>query len=68
MKNKYIIILFIIGFIITILGSLFKITHWEIGFVTGTLLLTFGMLLQVIAGTLFIVKLFSNKNDSFLNK
>jgi hypothetical protein len=68
MKNKHIIILFILGSVITILGSLLKITHMEFCFVTGTLLLTIGMLSQVIAGVLFIVKLFSNKNDSFLNK
>ena len=68
MKNKYIIILFIIGFIITILGSLFKITHWEFGFVSGTLLITTGIILKITAGILFIVKLLSNKNNSFLNK
>ena len=68
MKNKYILIIFIIGFIVTILGSLFKITHMEIGVLTGNILLTIGMLSQILAGILFIFKLLSNKKDSFLNK
>ena len=68
MKNKYILIIFIIGFIVTILGSLFKITHMEIGILTGNMLLTIGMLSQILAGILFVLKLLSNKKDSFLNK
>ena len=68
MKNKYIIIAFIIGFIITILGSLFKITHWEFGIFNGNILLTIGMFTEILAGILFIIKLLSNKNDTFLNK
>ena len=68
MKYKYILILFIFGFIITILGSLFKITHFEIGPVTGSSLLTIGMLSEVMAGILFIIKLLNNKKDNFLNK
>ncbi|WP_395074968.1 gliding motility protein GldL [Flavobacterium sp.] len=68
MKNKYIIIILIFGFLIAILGSLFKITHWQLGFVTGSLLLTIGMCTEIIAGILFIIKLLLNKNNTFLNK
>ena len=68
MKNKYIIILFILGFIVTILGALFKITHWQIGIFNGTLLLTIGMLSEISVCLFFVVKLFYNKKDSFLNK
>ncbi|WP_310558997.1 gliding motility protein GldL [Flavobacterium sp.] len=68
MKNKYILIIFIVGFIVTILGSLFKITHMEIGVLTGNIVITIGMLSQILAGMLFIYKLLSNKKDSFLNK
>jgi hypothetical protein len=68
MKNKYILILFVLGLIITILGSLFKITHMEIGPVTGNLLISVGMLSEVSAGILFIIKLSRNQKDNFLNK
>ncbi len=68
MKNKYIIALFVFGFIFTIFGALCKITHWEMGSVNGSLLLTIGFVIQIIVATIFIAKLFSNKNNSFLNK
>lgn len=68
MKNKYIIIFFVIGTLITIIGALFKITHIEFGAITGNYLLTVGMLSQVLAGIFFIAKLFLNRNDNFLNK
>jgi hypothetical protein len=68
MKNKHIIILFILGSIITIIGALFKITHLAFGGITGSVLLTIGMLTEVTAGILFIVKLLLNKNNNFLNK
>jgi hypothetical protein len=68
MKNKYLLILFVIGVIITIFGALFKITHWEIGPLNGTIILTIGMLFEVIAAVLFIIKLLSNKKNNFLNQ
>ncbi|MES2747949.1 MAG: gliding motility protein GldL [Bacteroidota bacterium] len=67
MKNKYIIIAFIIGVIITILGALFKIIHFEFGPFTGNLVLTIGMTIKVIAAILFITKLLGT-NSEFLNK
>ncbi len=69
MKNKYIIALFIIGSVIVIIGALFKILHFELGAVDGNVLLTIGMLTQVIFGVIFILKLvFSKEDNSFLNK
>ena len=68
MKNKYIIAAFICGMIITILGALLKILHYEFGPITGNVLLTIGMLSQVFSGIVFIAKLFLNKNNEFLNK
>jgi hypothetical protein len=68
MKNKHIIILFLLGVIITIIGALFKIIHFEIGPITGNLILTIGMFIKVIAAILFIFKLICNRNDTFLNK
>ncbi len=68
MKNKYIIIIFIIGFIIVIFGSLLKIMHFEFGIITGNVLLAIGKFLQVIMSVVFIAKLVLNKNNTFLNK
>ncbi|WP_291119157.1 gliding motility protein GldL [Flavobacterium sp. UBA6135] len=68
MKYKYIIILFVIGVIITIFGALLKIIHFEIGPLTGNLILTIGMFTKIIAGIIFIVKLLSNNGNDFLNK
>ncbi|GGD28040.1 hypothetical protein GCM10011343_17800 [Flavobacterium orientale] len=68
MKNKQIIVLFILGFILTIFGSLLKIIHFEIGPLTGNLILTIGMFTKIIAGIIFIFKLLSNNDNNFLNK
>lgn len=68
MKNKYIIVLFLIGLIIVIFGALLKIMHFELGFFTGNLVLFIGKTIEVIAILIFIVKLFLDKNNSFLNK
>jgi hypothetical protein len=68
MKNKHILILFILGGILTILGALFKIMHMELGAVTGNVLLTIGMLTQIVALIFFIIKIMRNKKDDFLNK
>ena len=56
------------GAAIVIVGALFKITHLEIGIFTGNLLITLGVLIKVAAAVLFIIKLFSNNNNDFLNK
>jgi hypothetical protein len=68
MKNKYIIAFFVLGVIVTSIGALFKITHLEIGIFTGNLLITLGVFIKVVAAILFIIKLFSNNNNDFLNK
>lgn len=68
MKNKYIIAILIIGAILTVLGALLKITHFEFGFITGNLTLTTGMLLEAFALLIFIIKIVTNKKDNFLNK
>ena len=68
MKNKYIIAILIFGTILTVLGALLKIIHFKFGFVTGNLTLTTGMALEAIALLVFVIKIVTNKNDSFLNK
>ncbi len=60
--------MFIIGVNFTIFGALFKISHLEIEPLTGNYILTIGSFIEIIATSLFILKLFRNKNDSFLNK
>jgi len=68
MKNKYIIAILIFGTILIVLGALLKITHFEFGIVTGNLTLTTGMILEAVALFVFVIKIVTNKNDSFLNK
>ncbi|NVN94734.1 MAG: hypothetical protein HXX18_05565 [Bacteroidetes bacterium] len=69
MKNKYILSLFLAGFIIVIISALIKINHvlfMDINI--GNALLMFGMLLQVVSGILAIWKMLSNKKpDNFWN-
>ena len=68
MKTKHTLIILAIGFILTIIGALFKIMHFEIGFLTGNFALTVGMFLEIIGGILFLYKLFTHpKFKDFLN-
>ena len=46
----------------------FKITHYEIGMITGLLLLFIGMIGKVIAAILLIIKLLSKNSGSFLDQ
>lgn len=59
MKNQYKLplILFLIGMILTIIGSLFKLMHW----LGATIMLTVGMLTEVAAIITLIVLLIKNK-------
>lgn len=42
------IVLFLLGMTITIVGSIFKILHWEWGFVNGAVLLSVGSFFEVL--------------------
>jgi gliding motility-associated GldL-like protein len=69
MKNKYILVLFLVGVIITFLGALFKITHWEFNGITGNMLITVGLLTKALAALIFIIKLLGSKKvNEFLDK
>jgi len=59
MKNQYKLplILFLIGIILTIVGSLFKLMHWP----GATIVLTVGMLTEVAAIISLIILLIKNK-------
>ncbi len=68
MKNKQILVLFLIGAVLTVIEACLKIAHepqdWS------SLFLIVGMTFEAVAGILLILKLFkNNKNnpDSFLD-
>ena len=67
MKNSQILVLFLIGAILTIIGALFKITHERKDWTTFFLII--GMTFEAVAAILMLLKLFKKKNntDSFLD-
>ena len=65
MKYKYIIAMFLVGWAITIVGSLFKLMHWP----AASIMLITGFSLQVTSILVMIFKVLGNKDfTSFLNK
>ena len=58
------IIIFLIGIGFYIGGALFKILHWQIGFLNGSVLIIIASLLQLLAIILVIIKLISYRNNS----
>ena len=67
MKNKYFILLFLIGSIIIIFGAFIKIAHTEILSFTGNHFLAFGLGIEFVSVLFFIIKLL-NDNSKWLNK
>ena len=68
MKNPQILVLFLIGAVLTVIGALFKITHERKDWTTFFLII--GMTFEAVAAILMLLKLFKkNKNntDSFLD-
>jgi hypothetical protein len=66
MKNTQILVLFLIGAVLTIIGAYFKIMHepqdWS------SLFLIVGMTFEGVAAIMLLVKLFrKNNSDSFLD-
>lgn len=59
MKDQYKLplILFLIGIVLTIVGSLFKLMHWP----GASIILTLGMLTEVAAVISLITQLIKNK-------
>lgn len=68
MKNKHLIVLFLIANVMLIFGAFMKIIHSQTMFVSGNALLATGMLLEVSVITIFIIKTIISKNVNFLNK
>jgi len=68
MKNAQIVVLFLIGAVLTVIGALFKITHERKDWTSFFLII--GMTFEAVAGILMLLKLFKknkNKSDSFLD-
>ncbi len=67
MKNSQILVLFLIGAVLTVIGALFKITNERKDWTSFFLII--GMTFEAVAVVLLILKLFKKKNktDSFLD-
>jgi general stress protein CsbA len=68
MKNTQILVLFLIGTVLTVIGILFKITHERKDWTSFFLII--GMTFEAVAGILLLLKLFKknkNNSDSFLD-
>lgn len=61
MKKKYLpsLILFLLGIVITIIGSLFKLMHWP----GASIILVIGMLSEAIAIIILITTTLKNRNN-----
>lgn len=68
MKNKHLIVFFLIANVMLIFGAFMKIIHYQTMFVSGNALLATGMLLEVSVITIFIIKTIISQNVNFLNK
>lgn len=68
MKNKYLIILFLIANVLLVFGAIMKIIHYQLEFFSGNTLLTLGMILEGLVITIFIIKTIATRNVNFLNK
>lgn len=65
MTNKKIMLTFILGCVITIIGAMFKLMHWP----WATMILVTGMLCEVVSGCMLLIKIVKDQNpNSFLNK
>ncbi len=59
MKNTHILVLFLIGMVVTVLGALFKIMHWP----GARFLLIIGMVFEAAAALFLILKLLKKDKD-----
>ena len=66
MKNPQILVPFLIGAVLTVIGALFKITHERKDWTSFFLII--GMTFEAVAAILLLIKLFKKKDsDSFLD-
>lgn len=65
MKYWHILVIFILGWAVIIVGALFKVMHWP----GASIMLTTGSAMQFISLVLLAAKIISSrKNSDFLNK
>jgi hypothetical protein len=62
MKNSQILVLFLIGAVLTIIGAFYKITNQPKDWTTFFLII--GMTFEAVAVILLILKLFKKKNNT----
>ena len=69
MKIKHVLIIFVIGFLISIIGAIFKITHWSFGSISGNIMIAIGSIIETVGIILMLYKLFTSpKFKEFLNR
>ncbi|MFY1046439.1 gliding motility protein GldL [Chryseobacterium sp. GP-SGM7] len=61
MKFKFAVVIFLIGFLITLLGAWLKITHITFGPFNGNIALTIGTFIQGLGVLLIIIKILISK-------
>ena len=64
MKYKSLLIAFILGCVITIVGAVFKLMHWP----GASLLLISGMFCEALAGIMLIMNIYKKQNPNGLFK
>lgn len=61
MKFKFSIAVFLVGFLITLLGAWLKITHMSVGPLNGNVSLTIGTIIQIVGVILLIIQIVISK-------
>lgn len=63
MKFKFSIAVFLVGFLITLLGAWLKITHISVGPLNGNVSLTIGTIIQIVGVILLIIQIVISKKS-----
>ncbi|KQK25800.1 hypothetical protein AR438_09405 [Chryseobacterium aquaticum] len=63
MKFKFSIAVFLVGFLITLLGAWLKITHMSVGPLNGNVCLTIGTIIQIVGVILLIIQIVISKKS-----
>lgn len=63
MKFKFSTAVFLVGFLITIIGAWLKITHMSVGPLNGNVSLTIGTIIQIVGVILLIIQIVISKKS-----
>lgn len=63
MRFKFSIAVFLVGFLITLLGAWLKITHMSVGPLNGNVSLTIGTIVQIVGVILLIIQIVISKKS-----